>query len=50
VRPPLLGRLVTSPIAFLIGAVADLVIYGMEALRRARRVRAERSRRAHPSA
>jgi hypothetical protein len=37
VRSPLLGRLVTSPIAFLLGAVAELVIYAFGSLRSARR-------------
>jgi hypothetical protein len=32
-RSPLLGRLVTSPIAFLLGAVAELVIYAVGSLR-----------------
>jgi len=31
----LLGKLVTSPIAFLVGGIADLVIYGLRALRQA---------------
>ncbi len=30
----LLGRFVTSPIAFLIGGIADLVIYAALSLRR----------------
>jgi hypothetical protein len=40
----LLGRLVTSPIAFLVGGIADLVIYGVGSARRARRARGGRSR------
>jgi hypothetical protein len=36
-RSPLLGRLVTSPIAFLLGAVAELVIYALGSLRSSRR-------------
>ena len=28
-RSPLLGRLVTSPIAFLLGAIAELMIYAV---------------------
>ena len=34
-RSPLLGRLVTSPIAFLFGAIAELVIYAVGSLRSA---------------
>jgi hypothetical protein len=36
-RSPLLGRLVTSPIAFLLGGIAELVIYALGLLRPARR-------------
>jgi hypothetical protein len=35
VRSRLLGRLVTSPIAFLVGGIADFVIYAIGSLRSA---------------
>jgi hypothetical protein len=35
----LAGRLLTSPLAFLLGGVADFVIYWVTALRRAARKR-----------
>ena len=41
----MLGRLVTGPIAFLVGGIADLLIYGLGALGRTWRGRAERTRR-----
>jgi len=36
--------LVTGPIAFLVGGIADLLIYGLGSLGRAWRARAERPR------